>query len=111
MTINWDDFEKIDIRVGTIKEVTEFPKAKKPAFKLFIDFGSAIGIKQSSAQITALYTKEQLLNRQIIAVTNFPPKKIADFVSECLVLGVYDENNDVILLAPERQVINGLKIG
>jgi tRNA-binding protein len=111
MTINWDDFEKIDIRVGTIKEVMEFPKAKKPAFKLFIDFGSAIGIKQSSAQITALYTKEQLLNRQIIAVTNFPPKKIADFVSECLVLGVYDENNDVILLAPERQVINGLKIG
>jgi tRNA-binding protein len=111
MTISWDDFEKIDIRVGTITEVTEFPKAKKPAFKLVIDFGPAFGIKQSSAQITALYTKEHLLNRQIIAVVNFPPRQIADFISECLVLGIYDENNDVILLTPERPVNNGRKIG
>ena len=111
MTINWDDFEKIDLRVGTIIAVNDFPKARKPAYQLTIDFGSAIGMKKSSAQITVHYKKEDLLNRQVIAVVNFPPKQIAGFISECLVLGVYDENNDVILLAPERDVKNGQKIG
>ena len=111
MAINWDDFEKIDMRVGTVLEVNDFPKARKPAFLLTIDFGSDIGIKKSSAQITTHYKKEELLNRQVIAVVNFPPKQIANFLSECLVLGVYDENKDVILLAPEKFVKNGQKIG
>ena len=111
MTINWGDFEKIDLRVGTILEVNDFPKARKPAYQLTIDFGSAIGMKKSSAQITVHYKKEDLLNRQVIAVVNFPPKQIAGFISECLVLGVYDENKDVILLVPERDVKNGQKIG
>ncbi|MEO5946545.1 MAG: tRNA-binding protein [Chitinophagaceae bacterium] len=111
MTINWSDFEKIDMRLGTIISVEDFPKAKMPAFKLIIDFGDEIGIKKSSAQITAHYTKDDLLNRQIIAVLNFPPKQIADFISECLVLGVYDENNAVILLQPEKNTSNGMKIG
>ncbi|MBL7724123.1 MAG: tRNA-binding protein [Chitinophagaceae bacterium] len=111
MTINWDDFEKVDMRAGTIIEVNDFPKARKPAYQLLVDFGTEIGIKRSSAQITTHYTKEELLNRQVIAVVNFPPKQIANFTSECLVLGVYDENNDVILLKPERPVRNGQKIG
>lgn len=109
--INWADFEKIDIRTGTIVEVNDFPKARKPAYKLVIDFGKELGIKRSSAQITTHYTKEDLLNRQIIAVVNFPPKQVADFTSECLVLGVYDENKDVILLQPGIPVTNGMKIG
>ena len=111
MTITWNDFEKIDIRLGTIIEVTDFPKARKPAYQLTVDFGSDIGIKKSSAQITAHYNKEDLLNRQVIAVINFPPKQIADFISECLVLGVYDENKDVILLQPAKPTQNGMKIG
>ncbi len=111
MTINWGDFEKIDIRAGTIIEVNDFPKARKPAFKLLIDFGPSTGTKRSSAQITAHYQKEDLINRQVIAVINFPPKQIAGFISECLVLGIYDENNDVILLQPEKPVKNGQKIG
>ena len=110
MTINWDDFTKIDIRVGTIIDVADFPKAHKPAYQLTIDFGTT-GIKKSSAQITAHYKKEELLNRQVVAVVNFPPKQIANFISECLVLGVYDENNDVILLAPQKAVKNGQQIG
>lgn len=109
--ISWDDFEKIDIRAGTIIQVDEFPKARKPAYKLQIDFGGEIGIRRSSAQITTHYSREALLNRQVIAVVNFPPKQIADFISECLVLGVYDEQKNVILLAPERSVTNGMKIG
>lgn len=109
--INWSDFEKIDIRAGTILEVTDFPKARKPAYKLLIDFGTMIGMKRSSAQVTTHYQKEDLLGRQVIAVVNFPPKQIADFISECLVLGVYDANNDVILLQPERPAENGQKIG
>jgi tRNA-binding protein len=111
MTINWDDFEKIDMRVGTIIEVNDFPKARKPAYQLSIDFGNEIGVKKSSAQITAHYTKEDLLNRQVIAVVNFPPKQIAGFMSECLVLGVYDENKDVILLGPSQSTLNGMKVG
>lgn len=109
--ISWADFEKIDIRTGTIIEVNDFPKAKKPAYKLKIDFGSNIGVKNSSAQITVHYKKDELLRRQVVAVVNFPPKQIADFMSECLVLGVYDENNDVVLLQPDKPVKNGMKIG
>ncbi|HRO70772.1 MAG TPA: tRNA-binding protein [Chitinophagaceae bacterium] len=109
--ITWEDFEKIDIRSGTIIEVRDFPKARKPAYQLTIDFGKELGIKKSSAQITVHYSSEDLLNRQVIAVINFPPKRIADFVSECLVLGVYDENKDVILLQPGLPVSNGQKIG
>ena len=109
-TISWSDFEKIDIRCGTIVEVKDFPKARKPSFQLWIDFGSDLGVKRSSAQVTHFYKKEELLNRQVIAVTNFPPKQIADFFSECLVLGVYDENKNVILLQPERAVNNGQRI-
>ena len=109
--ITWNDFEKLEIRVGQVIEVNDFPKARKPAFKLLIDFGEELGIKNSSAQITHHYTKDDLLNKQVIAVVNFPPKQIAGFISECLVLGIYDENNDVILLKPERPVKNGQKIG
>ena len=111
MTINWDDFEKLEIRVGTVTDVAEFPRARKPAYKLTIDFGPELGIKRSSAQVTAHYRPEALLNRQVVAVVNFLPKQIADFISECLVLGVYDENNAVILLQPERPVKNGQRIG
>ncbi|MBC7950157.1 MAG: tRNA-binding protein [Chitinophagaceae bacterium] len=108
--ITWDDFEKIDIRVGTITAADEFPKARKPAYQLTIDFG-ALGIKRSSAQITVHYTREELVNRQVVADVNFPPKQIGGFISECLVLGVYDDNNDVILLQPAKPVVNGRKIG
>ena len=108
--ISWDDFEKIDIRTGTILEVADFPGAKKPAYQLTIDFGE-LGIKRSSAQITALYTKEELAGKLVIAVVNFPVKQIANFFSECLVLGVYNENKDVVLLQPSMKVKNGSKIG
>lgn len=110
MLISWPDFEKIDIRVGTILDAQDFPEAKKAAFQLVIDFGDA-GIKKSSAQITGLYSIEELRGRQIIAILNFPPKKIANFSSDCLVLGVYAENGDVVLLQPDRSVRNGCKIG
>ena len=110
-TINWQDFEKIDIRAGTILEVNDFPEARKPAYQLLIDFGAETGIKKSSAQITAHYKKEDLINRQVIAIVNFPPKQIATFISECLVLGVYDENNEVVLLQPDKKIKNGCKIG
>ncbi len=108
--IQWDDFAKIDIRTGTIIEVYPFHKAKKPAYQLTIDFGK-FGIKKSSAQITKHYTIESLIGRQIIAVVNFPPKQIANFISECLVLGVYDEENEVILLSPLHPTNNGQPIG
>jgi len=108
--ITWDDFEKVDIRAGTIIEVSDFPGAKKPAYQLQVDFGE-LGIKRSSAQITALYTKEELMGRQVIAVVNFPVKQIANFFSECLVLGVYNENKEVVLLQPSLPVQNGGKIG
>lgn len=109
-TIQWDDFEKIDIRVGTITAVQEFPQARKPAYQLTIDFGE-LGQKKSSAQLTDLYDPQQLTGRQVIAIVNFPPKQIANFFSECLVLGVYSDKKEVVLLAPERQVKNGCKIG
>jgi tRNA-binding protein len=108
--ISWDDFEKIDMRCGTILEAAVFEKAKKPAYKLKIDFGES-GIKHSSAQITALYTTEELIGKQVIAVVNFPPKQIANFMSECLVMGVYNEANEVVLLHPSIPVGNGTKVG
>jgi tRNA-binding protein len=110
MTISWDDFSRIDIRVGTITEVSDFPKAKKPSYQLKIDFGE-LGFKNSSAQITSLYQKDDLTGKQVVAIVNFPPKQIANFFSECLVLGIYTDKNDVVLLAPERTVANGWKIG
>ncbi|GDX43529.1 tRNA-binding protein [Bacteroidota bacterium] len=108
--ITWDDFSKIDIRAGTITKAQPFEKAKKPAFQLEIDFGP-LGIKKSSAQITFHYNVEDLIGRQVIAVVNFPPKQIANFFSECLVLGVYDNQNQVVLLHPSLKVDNGSKIG
>ena len=108
--ITWADFEKIDIRVGTILEVNAFPKARNPSYQLKLDFGE-LGIKKSSAQIVKLYEKEELIGRQILAVVNFPKKQIADFMSECLVLGVYNENQDVVLISPERGTANGCKLG
>jgi tRNA-binding protein len=103
--ITFEDFTKVDLRVGTIVEVNDFPEARNPSYQLTIDFG-ALGIKKSSAQITTLYKKEELLNRQIVAVVNFPSKQIAKFMSECLVLGAVD-GKDVILLNPEQKVKNG----
>lgn len=108
--ITWSDFEKLDIRVGTITEVREFPKARKPAWQLKIDFGP-LGLRNSSAQITTLYDEDALVGRQVIAVVNFPPKQIANFISECLVLGVYSESGEVVLLAPERRTENGMQVG
>jgi tRNA-binding protein len=109
--ITFDDFMQVEMHVGTIIAAVDFPKARKPAYQLTIDFGEAIGIKRSSAQITVLYTKEALIGRQIIAVTNFPPRQIATFFSEVLVLGSVDTAGVVTLLAPERGVENGLRIG
>jgi tRNA-binding protein len=108
-TATFDDFSKLDIRAGTIIAVDEFPEARKPAYKLTIDFGE-LGMKRSSAQITNLYSKEDLLNKQIVAVVNFPPKQIGPFISECLVLGVYNTNG-VVLLQPDKSVNNGEHIG
>ncbi|WP_207513017.1 tRNA-binding protein [Longitalea luteola] len=110
MNITWDDFAKIDIRVGTITEVNDFPKAKNPAWQITIDFGE-LGIKRSSAQITHFYEKEALTGKQVIAIVNFPPKQIANFFSECLVLGVYTDKKEVVLLTPDQPVQNGWKIG
>jgi tRNA-binding protein len=108
-TISWNDFEKVELRVGTILEVQEFPKARKPAYKLKVDFGP-LGIKMSSAQITKHYTPETLIGRQVLAVINFPEKQIADFMSQCLVTGFEDENGDIILTAVERPVPNGARL-
>lgn len=109
-TISWKDFEQVDIRTGTIVEVNDFANAKKPAYQLLIDFGE-LGFKKSSAQITHHYTKEELIGKQIVAVVNFPVKQIANFFSECLVLGVYDDQKEVVLLQPGKPVQNGGKIG
>mgnify|MGYP003408089680 CR=1 FL=1 len=109
--ITWSDFEKVEILVGTITAVNDFPEARKPAFQLTIDFGNVIGIRKSSAQITKRYTKEDLLNRQIVAVVNFPKKQIGKFMSECLVLGAVGVQGDVVLLSPDIKVENGQRIG
>ncbi|HWB25458.1 MAG TPA: tRNA-binding protein [Chitinophagaceae bacterium] len=108
--ITWQDFEKIDIRSGTVVDAKDFPNARKPAYQLTIDFGP-LGIKRSSAQVTHHYSKNDIVGRQVVAVVNFPVKQIANFFSECLVLGVYDENSQVVLLQPGKPVGNGQKIG
>ena len=109
--ISWSDFEKVALRAGTVVEVQEFPEAKKPAYKLRIDFGAEIGIKQSSARITDHYRPEELLGRQVICVINFAPKQIGPFVSECLVTGLYREDGTVILAVPDKKVVNGAEFG
>jgi tRNA-binding protein len=108
--ITWADFEKVNICAGTILEAVDFPQARKPAYQLTIDFGEE-GIKRSSAQITHHYNKEVLIGQQVLAVINFPVKQIANFFSECLVLGVYDKDGHVVLVKPDKQVQNGGKIG
>ena len=105
--IHWNDFKRIEIRVGTVVEVNNFPEAIKPAYQLKVDLGEEIGIKQSSAQITELYSIEDLLGRQVLAVVNLFPKKIGPFISDCLITGFYNENESVILAVPEREIPNG----
>ena len=109
--IHFSDFEKVDIRVGVVTRAEEFPEARRPAYKLEIDFGPEVGVKRSSAQITRHYRPAELLGRRVVAVVNFPPKRIGPVVSEVLVLGAYDEAGEVVLLAPDRSVAPGSKIG
>ncbi len=108
-TVTYDDFAQLELRVGKVVRVEEFPKARKPAYKMWIDFGE-LGMKKSSAQITKLYQVEELIGRQVIAVTNFPPRQIADFMSEALVLGVVLEDGEVALITPDREVPLGSRI-
>ena len=109
-TISWADFEKVELRVGTVVSVENFPEARKPAFKLRVDFGKEIGVKKSSAQITDLYDKDNLLGRQVLAVVNFPPRQIGPTRSECLVTGFEQENGAVVLVRPDSKVPNGAKL-
>jgi tRNA-binding protein len=108
--ISWEEFEKVDVRVGRVVAVEAFPEARKPAWKLTIDFGPEIGVRRSSAQLKALYEREELLGRQVLAVVNFPTKQIGPFMSECLTLGVPDERGQVVLIGPERAVPLGGKL-
>lgn len=110
MTITWQDFEKVDIRVGTIVEVEDFPEARNPAFILHVDFGVEIGLKKSSSQITDLYTKNQLQGKQVMAVVNFEPKQVGPIMSECLVLGFYRSDNSVVLATNDLPISNGSRL-
>jgi tRNA-binding protein len=110
MQITWQDFEQVELRVGTIIRVEDFPKAKKTAYQVWIDFGDEVGIKKSSAQITHHYSKESLLQKQVICVTNFPPRQVADFMSEVLITGFVQADNTVILAVPDQPVPNGSKL-
>lgn len=109
-TIDWNDFEKVELRVGTIVEVEEFPEARKPAYKLKIDFGPEVGVRKSSAQITDLYNRAELVGRQIIGVVNFPPKQIGPMRSECLVTGFHRDDGTVVLARPDSDVPNGARL-
>lgn len=109
MTITWQDFENVDLRVGTIIKVEDFPEARNPSYRLEIDFGE-LGVKKSGAQITKLYKKEDLLGKQVICVVNFPPKQIANFMSECLTTGFVLDDGKVVLAVPDKEVKNGLKL-
>ncbi|WP_447642677.1 MULTISPECIES: tRNA-binding protein [Chitinophagaceae] len=109
-TITWDDFAKVEMRVGTVLSAEIFKEVHNPAYKIVIDFGG-FGTRKTSAQLTKLYQPEDLVGKQVIAVINFPPKQIANFMSECLVLGLLGENKEVTLLAPDRQVLNGQRVG
>ena len=110
-TINWGDFEKVEIRIGTVLRAESFPAARKPAYILHVDFGPEVGVLKSSAQITDLYKKEELVGRQVVAVTNFPPKQIGPIMSECLVTGFYQPDGAVVLAGPDRPVPNGSRLG
>jgi tRNA-binding protein len=109
-TISWQDFQKIDIRVGTIIKIEDFEKARNPSYKVWVDLGEELGIKKTSAQITQIYNKEELLNKQVICVCNFPSKQIADFMSEILITGFVQNNKSVVLAIPERTVPNGSRL-
>lgn len=108
--ISWDEFEQVEIRTGTIIEANAFPEARKPAYKLTIDFGEEIGIKRSSAQITDHYSLDELEGKQVVAVVNFPPKQIGPFMSECLITGFPDEEGKIVLAVPDKKVPNGMKL-
>ena len=108
--ISWSDFEKIEMRIGTILEVNDFPEARNPAYQIHIDFGIVIGVKKTSAQITEKYNKEELIGKQIVAVINFPKKQIGKFMSECLLLGSIENEKEVVLLSSDKPVENGLRI-
>jgi tRNA-binding protein len=111
VTISWPDFEKVDLRVGVVTDALDFPEARKPAYRLWIDFGPDLGVKRSSAQITAHYAAADLIGRRVVAVVNFAPKQIGPFVSEVLVMGAYDERGEVVLLNVDHAVAPGSKIG
>lgn len=108
--ITWNDFEQVELRVGTVVKVEAFPEARKPAYKIWADFGGMLGIKKTSAQITALYDKESLIGQQILGVVNFPPKQVGKFMSEFLLTGLSDEFGNIVLLQPQRSVPNGAKV-
>ncbi len=109
-SISWDDFKAVELRAGTVIKVEDFPEARNPAWKITVDFGSSIGIKKTSAQITALYSPEDLIGRQIIAVVNFPPRQIGPFMSEFLLTGFYREDGAVVMAVPEREVPDGTEL-
>ncbi|MBT5074898.1 MAG: tRNA-binding protein [Kordiimonadaceae bacterium] len=109
-TISWDDFSKVELKIGTVVRAEEFPEARKPAYKVWVDFGGKLGIKKSSAQITVHYKPEDLIGRQIVAVVNFPPMQIGPIKSEFLLTGFYDEDGAVVIAQPERPVPNGARL-
>jgi len=108
--ISWNDFQKVELRVGTVIEAKDFPEARNPAYILHVDFGNEIGVKKSSAQVTALYSKAELVGKQVLAVVNFPAKQIGPIRSECLVTGFYNENGDVVLAVPDKEIHNGARL-